>query len=234
MTTKNSSDDKLIDETMGTVAVLLPESDRGAVLVAAAFVDAQLEALLAARLVQSIDPAEDLKDERLKQYPKSVFADARLLQSTSSKEMIAFMCGLISQQEFRECKMIRDIRNSFAHSIFTASFDIQSVRDRCESLRKSRADNVDLDGDPIDARTMFLWAATRLAVTFAARAQEIEPLPRLEHVEPWDPQQLREHVIKTLAQFGGGNLDHVKLVEAVKAQFRTQHGDDVVPNETDD
>lgn len=213
---------ELLDKVMAVAQVLLDESDRGAVLVAAAFIDEQLRALLKAKFVQSIDPAEDLKDERLKQYPESVFKDAKMLQSTGNKEMIAFMCGLISQREFRECKIIRDLRNSFAHSVFSASFKIQSIRDQCENLRKSRpADNVDLEGKPItDTRSMFLWSASRLAVTLAARVSEISPLSRREHVEPWDPRQLRDYVNEKILPHLNADesgVDHEKIVEVARA-----------------
>jgi hypothetical protein len=218
---------ELLEKVMAVAQVLLDESDRGAILVAAAFIDEQLQALLTAKLVQSLDPAEDLKDERLKKYPESVFKDARLLQSTGNKEVIAFMCGLISQRELKECKVIRDIRNSLAHSVFSAGFDTQSIRDQCENLRKSRpADNVDLDGKLIaDRRRMFLWAAARLAVTLAMRVKEITPLPRRQHEEPWDPGELRDYVNKTMipnldaAEAGVG---HDSIIEVAKTILSAQ------------
>ncbi len=42
--------------------------------------------------------------------------------------------GLISEQEFKECELIRKVRNEFAHKV-KMSFDDEKVKGLCSSLK---------------------------------------------------------------------------------------------------
>jgi len=82
------------------------ESDRGAVLVVAAYIDAALEVLLAAFLVEP----KCIGKSKMEEYRDSLYGPHGTLGSFSAKEVLAHACGLISWIEFTEIKAIRKVQ----------------------------------------------------------------------------------------------------------------------------
>jgi mannitol operon repressor len=98
------------------------ESDRGAALSSAAYVDDLLADIARAFLIENRSSAS-LVDE----YPGA-------LSSFSSRILIAHAMGLISEDERDECNIIRKVRNEFAHSV-RMSFSNAKVEALCTSLK---------------------------------------------------------------------------------------------------
>lgn len=82
-------------------------SDRSCVIVSAAYIDDLLEYLIKCFLSSPSNEKED----------KELFSGYGPLSSFSSKILLSYRLGLISDYEYRTLQVIRKIRNSFAHDI---------------------------------------------------------------------------------------------------------------------
>ena len=103
------------------------ETDRGSALAAAAMVDDLLEKTLRAFLIEN------------KGGHSLTTGFNAPLGSFSARIAAAFALGLILEPEYRECELIRKIRNDFAHTV-KVSFDDSAVADRCRELSFSAKD----------------------------------------------------------------------------------------------
>jgi mannitol operon repressor len=117
------------------------ESDRGAVLTAAAFIDDLLGKTIAAFLVEGARAAELFEE-----YPGP-------LSNFSARILPAHALGLISNDERTECSAIRKVRNEFAHAA-KMSFDNERVKSLCGSLKAGQA-----GGQKPNARMQFTTSA---------------------------------------------------------------------------
>ena len=100
------------------------ETERGAALAAAAFLDDLLRKTLEGFLVQS-------------ETARSLLVGFNApLGSFAARIAAAHAMGLISDNERRECDLIRRVRNEFAHKI-KMSFDDDRLRDLCDALQLS-------------------------------------------------------------------------------------------------
>ena len=104
------------------------QSDRGAAVVAAAWVEEELLEAIRTSL-QSVPKSWD-----------RLFGRSRPLDSLSAKIDMASLLGIISESVLLDLHTIRDIRNDFAHSIVTKthevlSFDSPHIKDKCRTLR---------------------------------------------------------------------------------------------------
>jgi hypothetical protein len=97
------------------------ETERGAALSAAAFIDALLERILAAFLISN-DSGFDL------------ISGNGPLRDFAAKAQACHAMGLISEEEFKECGLIRKVRNEFAHKV-KMSFDNDKVKGLCSSMK---------------------------------------------------------------------------------------------------
>ncbi len=113
----------LSDEAIALRSSLTPESDRGCALLAAAYLDQQLERLLRSWLVADAKVAVNL------------FGRMRPLASFASRIDLAYLCGLIGPEARRDLHLIRDIRNEFGHTPAPLTFEASSVASRCRELR---------------------------------------------------------------------------------------------------
>jgi mannitol operon repressor len=117
------------------------ETERGAALVATSYLDILLRKTLVAFLI----PNES--SEKLTSGFNAPFS------TFSAKIAACHAFGLISDQEFKECDILRRVRNRFAHEV-TMSFDDQSVSGICANLTLSVPDT--------NARGQFTSAAVAL------------------------------------------------------------------------
>ena len=101
---------------------LIQESDRGSVLMAAAFIEDKLGYLLESYFVEN--------EKICKQLLKSNGA----LATFSSKIDLAFLLGLIPKNIFDDLHLLRKIRNEFAHTASKISFETASIKDRTKAL----------------------------------------------------------------------------------------------------
>lgn len=102
-------------------AVNEEQSDRAAVVLGVATLDALLERLLRAWLAPDT--------------PDSLYHPSGALSTLSSKTDLAYSLGLISKQEWHDLRLLRKVRNDFAHDFdHTLSFATPSVCDRISAL----------------------------------------------------------------------------------------------------
>jgi DNA-binding MltR family transcriptional regulator len=100
--------------------------DRVAAIVSAAFVDDKLAVALKARVHHDKDITERL------------FSHSGALGTFSAKIDFAFMIGMFSKEAVEDLHTIRKVRNEFAHTLKTKSFNAQRVRDRIKNMRVVR------------------------------------------------------------------------------------------------
>lgn len=107
---------------------LIEESDRGCVIVGASILEGYLaEDIERAFLINGLS----------KRYIKTSFDGNGAVGTFSSKVLIARGFGLIDDDIFHDLMVIRKLRNEFAHSPLSASFDDISVKAKIDSLRFS-------------------------------------------------------------------------------------------------
>jgi len=111
-----------LKEFMDFRTSLIEESDRGSVLMAAAFIEDKLSYLLESYFVEN--------EKICKQLLKGNGA----LATFSSKIDLAFLLGLIPKNIFDDLHLLRKIRNEFAHTASKISFETPSVKDRTKAL----------------------------------------------------------------------------------------------------
>jgi DNA-binding MltR family transcriptional regulator len=98
------------------------ESDRGAVLAAAAYLDERLSEMLKVFFAD------------VKQADELLFGVNAPLGTYSARINAAYSLGLIQENEFNELNIIRKIRNEFGHSWKGVSFKTQKIVDLCNNL----------------------------------------------------------------------------------------------------
>ncbi len=109
-------------EVMAFRTSITSESDRGAVLMSAAYLDDQLKELLEKRLV------EDRKISR------RAFDFNGPLGTFSSRIDFAYLLGVIPKNARSDLHIIRAIRNQFAHHAAPLSYEDENVRPLCDRL----------------------------------------------------------------------------------------------------
>lgn len=101
------------------------ESDRACGILAGVLLDSLLETLL--------------KTVMLESTPKDIFRGSGALATFSGKTDMAYYLGYISKDEYEELKVIRKIRNDFAHEInHTLSFSTPTIADKTRNLKFSK------------------------------------------------------------------------------------------------
>ena len=118
------------DSESRALAGLAKESDRAAGIIAATFVEDRLTRAIKQRLRQS-DARKSLTSILL----ADIFRPSGPLGTFSTKNKIGYLLGLYQARFYRELELVKDIRNDFAHSLDTATFDTPSIRDRCAHLK---------------------------------------------------------------------------------------------------
>jgi DNA-binding MltR family transcriptional regulator len=122
------------------------ESDRGAVLVAAAYIDEALEDLLFVHFVDDKKVAE-----RLLTYPGPC-------STLASRCDLAYCLGLLGKDIYTDIRTIIKIRNYFAHTKEGASFEKPNIADLCDNLMKAmREAGTQIIG--VKTRNLFLISA---------------------------------------------------------------------------
>ena len=134
------------------------QSDRGAAILAAAFIDVHL-----ADVLMYVFRANLSKDD-----DKALFDDANgPLASFSSRIKMAHALGVIGDKTRADLNLIRKVRNEFAHKIKVRSFNEPPISDICRSLQLA---DISLFGGtpPTEPRARFIQAAI-LAIHFMSK-----------------------------------------------------------------
>lgn len=111
---------------------LRSETDRGAVIVAAALFDEGLKSLLLARLIPSTQRNDELFS--------SAYAP---LSSFSAKIDFSYRIGIIRESVRSSFHLLRKLRNDFAHSASISAFEYPSVQSRLRELFQLNEDILD-------------------------------------------------------------------------------------------
>jgi hypothetical protein len=135
-----------LKEFMGFLPELNKESDRGQVLIACSYLDDLMRRILLAFLID-----RDITTRLIEGFSAP-------LGTFSTRTSAAYALGLISEREFRECEVLRRIRNRFAHDMH-ASFDMQNIGDLCQNLTMTVPN---YDSVVLDARSRYTTAAVAL------------------------------------------------------------------------
>lgn len=87
------------------------------------------------------------------------------LGTFSARIASAFAFGLLSEVEYRECELIRKVRNAFAHQI-RVSFETEKIVSLCAQLQYSAKSYADV---VVDTRGQFTTAAIALILNLTNR-----------------------------------------------------------------
>ena len=142
-----------LKEFLGFLPELNKESDRGRVLIACSYLDDLMRRILLAFLID-----RDIS-------PRLVEGFSAPLGTLSTRTSAAYALGLISEREFRECEVLRRIRNRFAHDM-QASFDMQDIGDLCQNLAMAAPN---YDSVVLDVRSRYTTAAVALILGLVNR-----------------------------------------------------------------
>ncbi|WP_448110792.1 transcriptional regulator [Pseudomonas lini] len=129
------------------------ETERGAALAAAAMLDEQL-----ARIIESFLIPNKGSKALLDGFNAP-------LGTFSARISASFAFGLISEIEYRECELVRKVRNEFAHQI-KVSFKNEKVVSLCAQLQLSAKSYGDAY---IGTRDQFTTSAITLILNFTNR-----------------------------------------------------------------
>ncbi|MBR0780036.1 transcriptional regulator [Bradyrhizobium iriomotense] len=143
------------------------ETDRGAALSTTAFIDSLLERLLTAFLIPNKSARELISEAN---SPLGTF---------SARIRACHAIGLISDTEFKECTILRKIRNEFAHKV-KMSFDDDRVKGLCSGISQLGEWP---DGQPVVARLKFHLSAIAIIMNLTNRPRQAEELA-LKY-KPW-------------------------------------------------
>jgi hypothetical protein len=113
---------ELSEDSRRFVEDLQKETDRGAALVGAAFVDNVLESMLRAFFVDDAKVVNEL------------LKPAGAAGTLSARIDLAYCMGLMGKREYKDLGIIRRIRNEFAHLDRPVSFRMQGAKSLCQQL----------------------------------------------------------------------------------------------------
>jgi len=148
------------------------ESDRGCVLVAAAFLDEALELLIRSKMMRDVKVVNRSVDPLL--------TGVGPLRSFWAKTELCRALDLLADWEHEDLTQIRDIRNLFAHSYENADFDDPRIVEMVLRLNAfgrrilPKEDSPKLSGDK-DARRRFSLAASWIAGALHNRSGMVKP-----------------------------------------------------------
>jgi DNA-binding MltR family transcriptional regulator len=114
----------LSEQSKALYQELKKESDRGAALIGAAFLDDALETLLRNSFVEKLQVAE-----RLLIDPRGA------LGTFSARTDLAYCLGLIGPKMYHDLNTLRVIRNSFGHTHRSMSLEDPGIKDQLATLK---------------------------------------------------------------------------------------------------
>lgn len=134
------------------------ETDRGAAVLAVAFLSEWLRKRIASFLVDDSEKVDELLEDRAP------------LGGFYSRIGASYCMGLIGKDEYDDLHIIREIRNEFAHEPPGLSFSHEWVKDKCRELQLPKI--LPERRRPADARAMFTSATGILLQRLKTRTRE--------------------------------------------------------------
>lgn len=110
-------------------ASLPEESERGIILIGAAFIEEELEGMLRAYFpfIRSLQNSTSADTKKVDRVANDLFGAYKPLNTFAAKSDFAFSIGLVTDWEYRDIALLRKIRNKFAHQIGSSSLKSSSV-----------------------------------------------------------------------------------------------------------
>jgi DNA-binding MltR family transcriptional regulator len=141
---------------------LSKETDRGCALMAAAFLENELESLIRLKLIGTKSQIDEM------------FEFNGPIGTFSSKIKMAYALGLISEQISKDFDLIRRIRNEFGHDYKPIDFTTPAISSRIDNLKEHFFDNGSATNRQIFNNTVLgvlahIHAETARAERFKAR-----------------------------------------------------------------
>jgi DNA-binding MltR family transcriptional regulator len=164
------------DQINRTFNEVFKQTDRASAIVSSALLEELIERLLIAFFMDHETVKRDL------------FDGISPLSTMSAKINIAYHLGLLEKNEFEDLKLIKNIRNDFAHSFETINFETQRIKDKCLQLKMLISTNPPKDAmDSIkNTKTFFQINTTLLA------SKLFFQLDQIEHVKPYQYKTKKE------------------------------------------
>jgi DNA-binding MltR family transcriptional regulator len=144
----------------GFLKELQNESPRAAVIIASAFLDAQLRKLLSNSLIDNSKIVDEFLDSDLRDFSYII--------------KMAYCMGLISESIFHDLNVIRKIRNKFAHEMHGYSFDEPEIVSWCKSLKQAKMIVDAVPHIPNSHNSLFVLGVTDLAMSLGLKILETE------------------------------------------------------------
>lgn len=134
---------------------LTEESPRASVIIASAFLDAQLRVLISKFLVDDPEVVNDLLGNEKK--------FDRPLSSFGARIGAAYCLGLIGRDIYDDLIIIKKIRNKFAHEMHGYTFDEPEIVKWCKSLKLAKMLTNSIPDFPKSHGSMYLSEVVQLA-----------------------------------------------------------------------
>lgn len=132
------------------MAEIAKQTDRGAAIVGAAYVDLVLREAITARMCNLPDIIELL------------FENRGPLQDFGARIQLAYALGIYGHAAYADLCIIKEIRNVFAHSAVAMDFDHPDVAKRCSDLWFPKKIRYGKDPMPSTAKERFIRAVELL------------------------------------------------------------------------
>lgn len=170
-----------IEEFQDFRTSLMSETDRGSVLMAAAFIEDKLLQMLQDFMVEN------------ESIQKKIFEGNGVLATFSSKIQVAYLLGLIPKNIFDDLNILRRLRNDFAHNAKPISFKTDYIKDRCEALQV-----VSKTALRVDTKAYFLRAMTTILTYIHLKIDSFERCVEENDYFPTELDKAMEQVSEVL------------------------------------
>lgn len=155
------------EDVAGFIGEFLRESDRAVAILGGVFLDEYLKELMASFLVDDSTKVHDLLEGPLGTFRSRINA--------------SYCMGLITEDEYHDLDIVREIRNKFAHELHGLSFSDDWVKNKCDTLRLAKKKKAPpVPGVP-DERNLF---SATIVVLFAELLRATTELSKQHRVVP--------------------------------------------------
>jgi len=116
---------------------------------------------------------------------QSMFDGLAPISTFGAKIDLSYHLGLLNKKEYEDLKLIKKIRNDFAHSIKGINFNTENIKDRCLQLNTLNGTNPpkEIYENIKNIKALFQINTTMLATILFAKTEEIK------HLKPYEFMQ---------------------------------------------
>jgi len=150
-----------------TFKEIFKQTDRASAIVSSAILEEILERLLISFFVVHDHTKKDL------------FEGTAPISTMSAKINLSYHLGLLGEDEYKDLRLIKDVRNEFAHSFETINFETQRIKDKC--LRLKTLMNTNPPKDLLESGNMNIKMFFQINTTMLASIL-FRNIDRIEHL----------------------------------------------------